>query len=277
MMDKNAILDRLQQLPAMPLVVQKVMASFDDDRIGSAVLANKIALDQGLSAKVLRVANSSFYGLSREIGSIHEAVTVLGFDTVRSLVLSAGFMRAFPAVAGNGFDRHAYWLRSFRVATYTEALAQCLGKERPMSFSAGMFHDVGQLVLDVCMPEEFSTVLARQATSGLDLIECERAELGFDHAEIGADMAKRWNFPAKLEHAIRYWRTPEHEPFEAVTAMVHVAVALEHGADGEALINSLPATLRDRLQLSWPQLEACLPQPQQLDATAKLMLATQDR
>lgn len=275
-MDKNAILDRLHQLPAMPRVVQEVLASFNDERIGSTVLAHKLALDQGLSARVLRVANSSFYGLPREIGSIQEAVTVLGFDTVRSLVLSAGFMRAFPAAAGKGFDRHAYWLRSFRVATYTEALAQCLGKERPMSFSAGMFHDVGQLVLDVCMPEQFAAMLAQQGTTGQGLIECERAELGFDHAEIGADMAMRWNFPAKLEHAIRYWRAPEHEPFEAVTAMVHIAVELERGAGGEALIDSLPATLRDRLQLSWPQLEACLPQPQQLDAKARLMLATQD-
>jgi putative nucleotidyltransferase with HDIG domain len=275
-MDKNAILERLHQLPAMPLVVREVMASFNDDRTGSAVLAHKIAHDQGLSAKVLQVANSSFYGLPREIGSIHEAVTVLGFDTVRSLVLSAGFMRTFPAAEGKGFDRHAYWLRSFRVATYTEALAKCLGKERPMSFSAGMFHDVGQLVLDACIPEQFAAVLALQVTSGRDLIECERAELGFDHAEIGAEMARRWNFPAKIEHAIRYWRTPEHEPYEAVTGMVHLAAALECGAVGEALIDSLPAALRDRMQISWPQLEACLPPPQHLDATVKLMLATQD-
>ena len=79
----------------MPLVVQEVMASFRNPNVGSAILAHKIELDQGLSSRVLRVANSSFYGLSREVGSIQDAVTVLGFDTVRSLVVSAGFTRAF--------------------------------------------------------------------------------------------------------------------------------------------------------------------------------------
>jgi putative nucleotidyltransferase with HDIG domain len=270
--DKNAILDRLHQLPAMPAVVQQVMASFRDEHAGSAVLAHKIALDHGLSAKVLRVANSSFYGLPREVGSIQDAVMVLGFDTVRSLVLSAGFMRAFPVAAGGLFDRHAYWMRSFRVATYTEALAQCLGQERKMAFTAGMFHDVGQLVLDVCIPEQFDAVLKQQRASGLDLVEVEQTVLGFDHAEIGGEMARRWNFPTEIEHAIRYWRMPEHEPFEPVTGMVHVATLLESGLDGDALMSHLAETLRERLQINRERLETML-LPEQMDVAADLLLA----
>lgn len=271
-MDKSVILDRLHQLPAMPQVVQEVMASFKSDRTGSAALGHKIALDQGLSARVLRVANSSFYGLQREVGSIQDAVMVLGFDTVRSLVVSAGFMRAFPAAPGGAFDRQAYWKRSFRVATYTEALAQCLGRERKMAFTAGMFHDVGQLVLDVCIPERFAAVLKQQKASGLELIEVEQAVLGFDHAEIGAEMARRWNFPTEIEHAIRYWRMPEHEPFEPVTGMVHVATLLESGLDGDALMSHLAETLRERLQINRERLEA-MPQPEQMDVAVDLLLA----
>lgn len=272
-MDKSAILDKLHQLPVMPLVVQEVMSSFRNPNVGSAVMAHKIAHDQGLSARVLRVANSSFYGLTREVGSIQDAVTVLGFDTIRSLVVSAGFTRAFPATADGLFDRHAYWMQSIRVATYTEALAQCLGGERQISFTAGLFHDVGQLVLSVCIPEKFAEILAQQKTSGMSLIEVERAELGFDHAEIGAEMAKRWNFPHEIEHAINHWRTPEREPFESVVGLVHVAVLLESGLSGDALVSKLPESLRERLHISWDRIESCMPESEQLDDVAHLMLA----
>lgn len=102
---KSAILDKLHQLPALPLVLQEVMASFRNADVGSDVLARKIAHDQGLSARVLRVANSSFYGLPRQVGSVQDAVTVLGFDTVRSLVLSAGATGPHPVCAGSACHR----------------------------------------------------------------------------------------------------------------------------------------------------------------------------
>ena len=270
--DKSAILDRLHQLPAMPLVVREVMSSFKNANVGSAIMAKKIEQDQGLSARVLRVANSSFYGLSREVGSIQDAVTVLGFDTVRSLVVSAGFTQAFQSTSGDLFDRHSYWMQSFRVATYTEALSQCVGSVRQLSFTSGLFHDVGQLVMSICIPEKFSEILVRQKNSGLSLIEIEQSVLGFDHAEIGAEMAKRWNFPSEIEHAIHFWRTPEHEPFELINGLVYLAVSIENGLHGDALINSLPKTLCERLQISWKTIEPCMPQPDQLDAVANLML-----
>jgi putative nucleotidyltransferase with HDIG domain len=258
----------------MPQVVQEVMASFRDPNVGSAILARKIELDQGLSSRVLRVANSSFYGLAREVGTIQDAVTVLGFDTVRSLVVSAGFMHAFFEVGSNElFDRHAYWMRNFRVATYTEALAKCLGGVQQLSFTSGLFHDVGFLVMGICVPEKFAELLTQQKASGLTLVEVEREMLGFDHAVIGAEMAKRWNFPPKIEHAIHYWRTPESVSFEPITGMVHVAALLESGLSGDALMGRLSKTLRDRLQLSWERIEPCMPQRDELDAAANLMLS----
>lgn len=273
MTDRNLILDKLHQLPAMPLVVQEVMASFRSENTGSAVLAHKIAFDQGLSARVLRVANSSFYGLQREVGSIQDAVMVLGFDTVRSLVLSAGFMNAFPAKTEGLFDRQAFWTRSFRVATYTEALANCLGCERQQAFTAGMFHDVGQLVFDVCIPDQFADILRQQKASGQDLVEVERLVLGFDHAGIGGDMARRWNFPSGIEHAIRFWRTPDRDPSAMLDSMVHVAVLLESGLRADELMERVPVTVRERLGIDWEKMESCLPQDEQLDAVASLMVS----
>ena len=116
--------------------------------------------------------------------------------------------------------------------------------------------------------------MQQQKASGLDLVEIERIELGFDHALIGAEMARRWNFPPEIEHAIRYWRTPDHEPFEPVTGMVHVAVLLESGLSGDALISHLPEKLRDCLQISWKRIEAGMPEVERLNAEAHSVLAT---
>lgn len=271
---KDQILAKLHQLPAIPAVVQEVIASFKNANLDSAVLARKISQDQGLSAKVLRVANSTFYGLPRKVSSVQDAAMVIGINCVRSLALSAGFTYAFPPAAHGLFDRTAYWKRSFRVGGYAKALAQCLRQDQQMAFTAGMFHDIGELVLDVCIPEQFAGMLERQKASGLSLIEIEQSELGCDHALIGAEMSKRWNFPPKIEHAIRYWRTPEHEPFEPITGIVYAAVLLESGLSGAELIAQLPAALRNSLSISWERIEACLPEPDQLDAGANLMLAT---
>lgn len=271
---KDDVLARLHRLPSMPAIIQQVIASFNNSNLDSAKLAQVIAQDQGLSAKILRIANSPFYGLPRTISSLQDAVVVMGFNSIRSLALSAGVVHAFPVIQGSLFDRRVHWTRSFRVAGYTQALANSLKQDQKMAFTAGMFYDIGQLVLDVCIPAQFASLLEEQENSGLSLIEIEQSRLGFDHALIGAEMAQRWNFPPEIEHAIRYWRTPEQEPFEPIAGLVYVAALLENGLSGDALMSHLPGTLCDRLQLSWQRIVAVMPESDQLDAGAHLMLAT---
>lgn len=269
---KKEILAKLRVLPSLPLIVQEVIASFSDTDLDTASLAKKIAQDQGLSARVLRVANSSFYGLSREIGSIQDAVVVLGFDTVRSLVLSAEMARAFPPSHGGLFDRQAYWRRSFRVAAISKMLARRSRQEQQLAFTAGMFHDVGQLVLDVCIPQQFAELLHQQASSGGDLIGIEQSALGFDHAEIGAELTRLWNFPQKIEQAVRGWHQPEREPFVPLAGIVYMAALLESGPGIEDLMARLPETLCARLKMTREDIEACLPQHDQVDDAANLIL-----
>lgn len=270
---KKEVLAQLHKLPSMPVVIQEIMASFSNENLDSFVLAEMVSRDQGLSAKVLRVANSPFYGLPRSIASIQDAVVVMGFNGVRSLVLSAGFVHAFPAAAGSRFDRDAYWKRSFRVAGYAKALAQSLRQEPQMAFTAAMFHEIGQLVLDACIPAQFAEVLQQHETSGRSLLEIEQAELGFDHAEIGAEMARHWNFPLEIERAIRYWASPEQEPFLPVNGLVYAAVLLESGLRGDDFIGHMPQSLCKRMDLNWERIAGGLPETEALDAGAALLLA----
>lgn len=268
---KKEIITKLRQLPSLPTIVQEVIASFSDDDLDSVSLAHKISQDQGLSAKVLRVANSSFYGLPRKVGSVQDAVVVLGLDTVRSLVLSAGMASAFPPSLGSLFDRQAYWQRSFRVAFIAKALATNFQQNQQLAYTAGTFHDIGQLVLDLCIPERYSALLVRHAPTDLLLLEVERSDLGFDHAEIGAEVVRLWNFPQEIEQVVRYWHRPEQqEAFDPLVCLVHIAAALERGVSGEDLIAGLSKTACSRMSMTWGSIEACLPQPEQLEAAASL-------
>lgn len=266
---KKDLLARLHQLPSLPVIVQELIASFKDADMDTALLANKIEQDQGLSARVLRVANSSFYGLSRKVGSVQDALVVLGFECVRSMALSAGMVHAFPNSSGSLFDRQAYWQQSFRVAAIAKALAKEFRQGKELAFTAGMFHDIGQLVLDLCIPQQFSSLLQQQADSGLSLMEIEQSELGFDHVEIGAELVQLWNFPTEIEQVIRYWRQPERQA-DPLPGIVHIAVLLESGLSGDALMTKLPEHLCERMQLSWARIEACMPLPEQLQAAAGL-------
>lgn len=270
---RDQIIDRLHQLPSIPVVVQEVIASFRDASVDGAALARKISQDQGMSARMLRIANSSFYGLPREVRSIQEALIVLGFNNMRSLALSMGFVQAFPAASGSGFDRNSYWRRSLGVAGFSGALAQCFGQDAQVAFTCGMFHEIGQLVLDVCMPEQWARMLKQQKASGRSLAEIERENLGCDHAWLGAEVLRYWNFPAEIEHVARHWQTLGQDSSEPITDIVHVGALLDSGLRGDALISCLPGALCRRMRISWGRIEAGMPDMERLAAEAGAILA----
>jgi len=272
----HEILNKLHQLPAIPAVVEELIVSFDNPALDSQKLALKIGQDQALSAKVLRVANSAFYGLPRQVGSIQEAVTVLGFGTVRSLVLSAGFIGAFSAGGTACVDRNVYWQRNLAVATYARAIAKCLRQDSEMAFSAGLLCDIGIMVLDLCDRERFAALWQNVQESGHALIEAERVALGFDHAELGAEVARRWKFPTAIEEAIRHHYQPDHLPFLKLTGIVQAAALLarfnEEKLPTDEWFERIPQTLSEALQLDRKLLEKCLPLPEQFEAAKSLIL-----
>ena len=264
--DRKTMLSKLNQLPSLPVILQELIASFSDADLNIITLAHKIEHDQGLCAKVLRMANSSFYGLPRKVGSIQDAVTVLGFDTVRSLVLSAGMVHAFPPSNGSKFDRGAYWERCYRVATISHSLAKTLQHGQHLAFTAGMFCEIGQLALDLCIPQQFSELLRLQENSESDLIELEQSELGFNHFDIGADAVRLWNFPLEIEQLIRNWNNPELlKASDPLACVVHMAASLENGNIGEETILKISQTWCHLIPLTLEQIRAVLPHPEHLD------------
>ncbi|MBU3697352.1 HDOD domain-containing protein [Dechloromonas sp.] len=147
LLSREQVAARLKQLPSLPAVVTRLLDSFANEEIDTAAIARQIALDQGLTARVLRVANSSFYRLQSRVGTINEAVVVLGFRAVRSMVLAVGVNSAFRADLCLGFDQAAYLRHGVGTALRARELASAAGHNPELAFTAGILHDIGQLVL----------------------------------------------------------------------------------------------------------------------------------
>lgn len=267
------ILERLGQLPVLPMVVQEVIRSLADPDADAVALGHQIGQDPVLGARLLRVANSAFYGLSRQVATPHDAIMVMGLSQVRSLVLASGLAHALPQHKG-GLDRRKHWQRSFRVATTAQALARRLRRPADAAFTAGMLHNIGELVLDVCLPEAYAA--ARQASSsrGIPLRQAEQAALGFDHTEVGAEVARHWKLPDVIEHAIRHCHDPELAATAEVSAGVAVACLLDDGlvAGAASPLPELPASLRAAIPLDDAALQACIPDAEQAASAAALLL-----
>ncbi|MHB9117426.1 MAG: HDOD domain-containing protein [Burkholderiales bacterium] len=248
------LIQDVQQIPPLSGMAVDLLASLDRDDVDVASVVQKISLDQGLTARVLRVANSSFYGLSGTVGSVSEALVVLGLHNVHSLLMASIWLsNQLPlAQEERGLDRHAFWQHGIGTAVCAQVLAQ--GRNQKWAFTAGLLHDIGKWLLDVYRHKDFAMVLTRSAAENIPLCEAERSTLGFDHARAGYELAKHWKLPAALQQAIRDHHRPEHEPSE-LTDLVHVANVLSHALDfGNADYDGVPplsSAAWTRLGLDW--------------------------
>ncbi|MBI5438840.1 MAG: HDOD domain-containing protein [Nitrosomonadales bacterium] len=269
------VLACVEQLPPLSTAVVEVLASFERKDVDADEIAGKISLDQGMVTRVLRVANSAFYGFNGKVGTIHEAIVLLGFHNIRSLVVAAGLIRQFPPREHGQFDHNLFWRHNIGTGVCARVLASRLGKDGELAFTAGMLHDVGQLVVEVVCPEKSDAVAVHGASHDMTLLEAERAILGVDHAAIGFEVTKRWNFPAAIQLAIRDHHQPGQES-GFLADVVHVASVLCHALDIGNTVNDRVTPLSpdawQRLGLHWEMIKYGLPEIERQNAAASLML-----
>ncbi len=238
-------------LPSMSLTVTEVISACDDPEITVGRISQVILRDQALTASILRLANSAFYGHSRQVTTISDASLLLGFSAVKSLAISAhtSSLLAGP-LPGYGLQRGELWNHSVAVAFTSRRLALEV-KNPPVeeAFVAGLLHDIGKLILSSRMEDAFEEVVALAEERRVPLHEIEVELLGFDHAELGAQVAAAWNFPPELEEAIRYHHDPSSATLKpALARCVHVAdagcILVGVGLDGRSLVDGMdPAAL----------------------------------
>lgn len=267
------VLGKVHQLPSLSVVVTELLASFGHEEIESGYLVSKIEQDQGLAARVLRVANSAFYGLSSSVSAVNEAVVVLGFNTVRSLAMAAGIVKLFPSSTEDRLDRLAFWQHAIGTGICARVLAEHLGHDPRSAFSAGLLHDIGKLALHAYFPDVFNEILALAASRECVIDVAERSLLGYDHADIGHAVASQWNFPPEIREAIHNHHRPDMAP-AITTDLVHVAnsicSAMEIGNGGCDLVSPLSAKAWERLGVGWQNLGQCLARIERLNAGMNL-------
>ena len=201
----EALLDEIADLPVVPAVALRVLQFAEADSGGAAELAAILSADPALSAKLIRVSNSAYYGFTRRFGTVREAVIVLGFKQVRQMAVAASMVDAFrPARSPiDGFDMDLFWGHALTVAMISELAARKFNAGSPAdAFSAGILHDVGRLALRQARPRECGRALAAARATGEPLCDLERRETGFSHDDVGFALAVRWQFPDFLADAI---------------------------------------------------------------------------
>jgi HD-like signal output (HDOD) protein len=259
----DELLAKSSQLPAIPKIMQELLNSIDNSDVELVSVGKKIAMDPSLGASVLKMANSAAFRGQHEIRSIEEAVIRLGIKRIRSLVVAAGLHRILP----KGLNPQVFWFDAFRVANLAKLMAQYANSEPETAFTCAMLHNLGELMIAFVLPEEAGLV-DLLVEEGETRIEAQRHQLGYDYAQIGAALAKRWQFSPLIVEAIKQQLRPDTVNPSVEAALIRMALfslrSLDAGVSAESICEHLPPPL-----VATTQLDAMAIAPLLADAAAE--------
>lgn len=225
---KNIVIDKVKSLPTLPNVIHKVLSLVQGEDATAKALGDLIAYDQAISARLLKVANSAYYGFMREIATVQHAIVALGFREVKSLVLG---ITVFDAMKQSGCEtsiaREQFWMHSIGCALAGQIICKKVeGADANIAFTSSILHDIGKLVLDGFFTSEYKDVLEKVRMNGIRMVEAETEIMGFTHADVGGWLCERWKFPVILVSPVRF-----HHQLEKADAGFIQATSVAHLAD----------------------------------------------
>lgn len=205
----ESILEKLEginDLPTLPTVFLNLMRLIRDPKTSIKEIARVVESDPAISMKILRLINSSFYGLPRTVDSVQQAIVMLGNNTLKNVVISISIFKAMADKGKeSGFDREAFWKHSITCGLIARYIGNKLGFDREEEgFIAGVIHDIGKVVLDKYFSEELAEILQHSREEKIAFYQAELEVLGTSHSEIGAYLAETWQLPGKLVNVIAH-------------------------------------------------------------------------
>ena len=210
---KSQILQKIESIPSLPAIVYKVMQLINDENSNAADFEKLIVKDQALTARMLRMVNSSFFSLSRKVNSISDAVVYLGHNTIKSLVLGASTSNLFKkSLKVYGYQKEGLWQHANLVAAMARYLAKSANLtpvEIENCYVSGLLHDIGKLILGPFV-EQFADRFAPAMAANESLSQAEKEILGFDHGEIGGILLTNWKLPKNLVESVTLHHFPEN-------------------------------------------------------------------
>ncbi|MCF7762178.1 MAG: HDOD domain-containing protein [Verrucomicrobia bacterium] len=221
-------ISRLERIPSLPKLYERLVGQLQSRETDLGEIADTISEDIGMTAQILKLVNSAYFGLPRPTSNVREVIGFLGTNTIQYLVLAIGIFRQTDRAELGGFPLDALWNHCARTATFAKLIAKCERVDRDSvenSTTAGLLHDVGQLVLASNYPEQYREVRRNAAARRVEWIVGEREAFGFDHAEVGGMVLGLWGLPAALVEAVTYHHAPVNSPGDGVTVVTAVHVA----------------------------------------------------
>ena len=234
-----SVIDRLDGLATIPVTATRVADLVNDPRATADAIAAVLRSDQSLTAKVLKVANSAYYGIPGGVSDVKHAISFLGFNTLHQLVLTVSLIQALTSKGTDALSLRALWLHSLACGALAEIIARRVGAPQPQSlFSCGLLHDIGKVALVQVAGDKFNDAVALARERGIRLQEAEKL-VGLPTDElVGARLAERWRFPLALRYAIG------HRAFLAGEGRRTVPRNLMTNVDVTALANLLVRRIR---------------------------------
>jgi HD-like signal output (HDOD) protein len=233
----KSLLPRLESLPSLPALYTEILAEIQAPNSSFRKVGELIAQDVSMTAKILQLVNSAFFGLARRVASPQEAVSLLGYDTVKALVLSAKVFSQFELKRIPALWLDDLWRHSLETSLFTRSIGvaeKLPRKAQDEAFTAGILHDLGKLILAQNFPEDYAEVLTRSCRQPRPLCEIETERFGASHAELGAYLMGLWGIGDEVVGAIaHHHQLPSAGVSGRVIAVVYAANALEHGLSVE--------------------------------------------
>jgi len=258
----SRVIRRIDDLPTLPCVIIRITEQVNNPRSSARDLARVIVDDQVLSARLLRLVNSSFYGFPQKISTVTDAIVLLGFDAIRNLLLTTSIFNMFTGMNKKKKAwQEDFWDHSLGCAVGAKVIGNHIRYDKVEElFVSGLLHDIGKIVEMLFFPEDFENVASIIKEKNILMKSAEDEALGYTHADLGKLLAEKWNLPKKLVNAIEF----HHEPHDAgrfiqEAAVVHLADilcrALDIGSGGDNKMPVLNKIAWETLQIKLSAIE----------------------
>lgn len=242
--DIKSKINHIQDLPTLPDVVLHCNQLLNDENVLVDDLAKIIEEDQSITAKILRVVNSAFYGFPRKISSISQAVIILGFNIISNIMLSVSVFSSFSESKGSDlFDLAKFWKHSIGCGSTAKFIGEELNiAHSGETFVAGLLHDLGKIILIQYFHNEFCQALEIAHNKNILIVEAEKEGLGISHSQIGRFLAEKWKLPQNLVDAITFHHDPSHSKIAPeLSSIIHLSDIICRGINiGNSGDNSIP-------------------------------------
>jgi putative nucleotidyltransferase with HDIG domain len=265
MIGTSTLLKRVEDLPTLNTSVAKLAALLQDERARASDFEELIRPDPAMTANLLRMANTPFFGARQKVASVSHALAVMGTKRAFEATAAAAFSNVIPPlIPGYKMDARGFWIHSAAVAILSEGLSRELRLSAPaLTFTTGLLHDIGKLAIGTFLFEAWNPVVAAMQLKDTPFTRAERQVFGTDHAEVGGLISDHWGLPEIIGTAIRGHHSPDGAPSpeeQTMVDLIHAADALAHqvgqGVDPSDWSMPMDPLVKDRLGINEPVLEA---------------------